>query len=86
MLPDIINGCFEFVGAYACSFNVRAILKDKKIEGVDWRSTAFFSVWGLWNLFYYPSLNQWWSFIGGLCIVLVNTFWLYLVWKYKGVK
>jgi hypothetical protein len=37
---------------------------------------AFFSSWGYWNLFFYPALDQWLSFVGGLLLVVANTFWL----------
>lgn len=83
MIPDLINGGFELGGAlltYATS--VRAIERDKKIMGFSPVPTAFFTAWGLWNLFFYPSLEQWASFVGGLAIVGVNIRYLYLIWKY----
>jgi len=73
---DIINGLFEFSGSLFLLTNVRRMSIDKKLKGVHWLPTAFFTSWGLWNLFYYPHLNQWCSFVGGLCIVMVNSIWL----------
>jgi hypothetical protein len=81
-LNDVVNGTFEFGAGLFNLLNVRRILKDKKLDGVSWIPTVFFSLWGLWNLFYYPSLNQPLSFVGGLSIVCVNLLWLYLVWYY----
>jgi len=81
--PDLVNGLFELFGAYALWGNVRAIRRDKKIAGVDWRATVFFQAWGAWNLFFYPSLDQWASFTGGIAIFAVNTTWLYHVWRYR---
>lgn len=84
---DLVNGSFEILGAVALWGNVRALLRDKKIAGVDWRAVAFFQAWGLWNLYYYPSLDQWASFVGGLAICAVNTIWLSLVfYYYRGRK
>lgn len=37
---------------------------------------AFITAWGLWNLYYYPSLDQPWSFYGGVALVCVNTTYL----------
>ena len=83
MNNDIINGLFEFTSAIFCSINVVQLIKDKKIMGVSWVPTMFFTLWGLWNIYYYPSLGQMYSLIGGVSIVTVNTLWLILVWKYS---
>lgn len=76
MTPDLINGLFEFIGSIALWNNVRILYKDKCVRGVHWMATGFFMTWGYWNLFYYPHLDQWWSFSGGVSIVIANTVWL----------
>lgn len=76
MTPDVINGSYEFVGSIALWANVYRLYKDKEAKGVTFWATAFFMTWGYWNLYYYPHLDQWWSFAGGLSIVLANTVWL----------
>lgn len=81
--PDFINGVFELLGSVAIFAHVRRIRRDKKVAGVDWRATLFMSLWGYWNLFYYPQLDQWFSFVGGLAIVAGNTAWLYYLLKYR---
>lgn len=81
--PDYVNGFFEFAGGIALWKNVRAIRKDKMVRGVNWEVTLFFTSWGFWNLFYYPSLAQWASFVGGLNIVAANAAWLYFAWRYR---
>jgi hypothetical protein len=55
--------------------NVLRLYLDKMLRGVSIGPTAFFAGWGLWNLWYYPSLGQWWSFSGGCALVLVNLVW-----------
>ena len=82
MYNDLINGMFEFAGAGINLLNVRAILRDKKLQGVHWSPYAFFTSWGIWNLWYYPSLDQWFSFVGGAAIVIVNGTWLALALYY----
>lgn len=82
-VPDIINGLFESLGALALWQNCAALERDKSVRGVDWRATAFFSAWGLWNLFFYPHLEQWASFVGGMLIVGVNLYWLMLAYTYR---
>lgn len=74
--PDLINGTFEAGGAIINVTNVLAIRRDRMVRGVHWSPWAVFSAWGIWNLYYYPHLNQWLSFTGGLAIVAVNMTWL----------
>jgi hypothetical protein len=74
--PDLINGFYEFIGGLLLYRNVYQLYKDKQIKGVSILTTAFFASWGYWNLFYYPSLNQWMSFWGGACVVSANTIWV----------
>ena len=76
MTPDLINGIFEFVGSVALWRNVLQLHRDKAIKGVHWSATGFFMLWGYWNLYYYPHLDQWWSFSGGVSIVTANTVWM----------
>lgn len=83
MNPDLINGLFEFFGSIMLWRNVYQLHKDKQVKGVHWGPTLFFFLWGLWNLFYYPSLTQWWSFTGGLSIVIANGVWFSQMYKYS---
>lgn len=81
MTPDIINGLFEFGGAIVSLMNVREIVRTKKVVGVRWEPTAFFSAWGIWNLYFYPHLGQWFSFAGGAALVYVNVMWIvFAIW------
>lgn len=81
--PDVINGLFELFGSGMLWKNVYQLHKDKMVRGVHWGPTMFFFCWGLWNLFYYPHLGQWYSFAGGLSIVTANGVWVYQMLKYK---
>lgn len=83
MSDDLVNGMFEAAGAVFVLLSVRQLLRDRELKGVDWRSNAFFTAWGLWNLHFYPSLGQTWSFAGAVAIVLANAWWLALVAHYK---
>lgn len=83
MMNDAINGSFELLSGCFAWLNVIKIRQQRKIAGVDWRVTGFFTLWGVWNLWYYPSLHQWISFVGGVSIVVSNAVWLYHVFKYR---
>lgn len=81
-IADLINAVFELGGAPIILLSICKILKDKKVKGISKYHVGFFSAWGLWNLFYYPHLEQWASFVGGLFIVLANSVWLGLMLYY----
>ena len=74
--PDAINGTFEAMGAFFILLSVRKLYRDKRVRGVSWVHAGFFATWGYWNLYYYPYLDQWLSFWGGVGIVLANSIWL----------
>lgn len=85
MLPDIINALFELFGGFFILNHCRVLWRDKEVKGVSIISTIFFTLWGLWNLYFYPSLGQWWSFVGGIMIVIANFIWVGLLIKFSGV-
>lgn len=80
---DTTNGLFELVGALLNWRNVARIRRDRRVRGVDWRTWAFFTAWGWWNVYYYPSLGQWASMLGGLVMVSANTVWVWYAIKYR---
>lgn len=79
---DLVNGIYEFMGAPFIFMSILKLFKDKKVRGVSWIHVLFFSSWGYWNLYYYPHLNQWCSFAGGVCLVIANTIWLFQIFYY----
>ena len=83
MTPDFINGLFETIGGFLCWLNVKKLYKEKALQGVHWQVQAFFTLWGIWNLFYYPSLNQWFSFVGGVFLAIGNGVWVLMAIYYS---
>jgi hypothetical protein len=86
MMPDLINGLVELVGAFFTLKNALTLYQAKKLEGVYWPSTLFFTLWGLWNLYFYPALGQWLSFAGGAILVAGNMAWVTLAIYYLFIK
>lgn len=82
-LPDAINGTFELMSGFFLWNNVRILVKQKSVRGVSIITTAVFTLWGFWNLFYYPYLGQILSFVGGLNVVSANLTWVYLAIRYS---
>lgn len=85
-LPDLINGAFEAFGAWSVWANVKRLQRDRDVKGIVWQFTIVWWLWGVWNLFYYPSLHQFASFIAGIVLVAGNAVWLVTWLKIRGEK
>lgn len=83
MTLDIINACFELVGAILIWGNVIQTYKDKEVKGVFIPTIAFFSSWGLWNIFYYYNLGQILSWYAGMLLAFGNLVWVLQIMYYK---
>ena len=78
---------FEIGGGFFILNHCRVLYKDKELKGVSIISTVFFTAWGFWSIFYYPSLGQWLSFYGGIVITLANLLWVgMMIYYYKKNK
>ena len=84
-MNDFINGSFELMAGTLLLVNCWKLHKDKRVRGVSIFVTAFFGLWGFWNLYYYPSLNQTASFIGGIMVVFANTLWVGMAVYYERI-
>jgi hypothetical protein len=84
--PDIVNGAVESASAYFTWRNAYSLYKARELRGVYWPTTLFFTLWGLWNLYYYPALHQWCSFSGGVVLVTGNAIWVVLAILYRKPK
>ena len=81
-MADTINGLFEMIGGAFVALNVIRLYRDKLVRGVSPIAIGFFTVWGYWNLYYYPSLSQLWSSLGAGSVALVNTTYLFMMIYY----
>lgn len=80
---DLINASLELMGGFFVLGHCRAVWHDREVKGVSIISTAFFLCWGVWNLYYYPSLGQWLSFAGGIFLALANCLWVGLLIRFR---
>ncbi len=89
MTPDIVTGLFQLFAGILLFRNSWLLFKHKKIRGVSVLPTIFFLMWGFWNLFYYPYLEQMVSFYAGIIVLTANALWIglaifYMIrWKKK---
>lgn len=80
MVGDIINGCFEGFSSLFILNHVRVLWKTRQAYGISLTSNLFFTAWGIWNIYYYPSLDQMVSFYAGIAILLANICWNFSIW------
>lgn len=80
---DFGNAIFECSGGAFVALNAYDIWKKKAVAGQTLTALSFFTAWGIWNLFYYPSQAQWWSTVGAWGIMLVNFIQIGLVLRYR---
>lgn len=85
MSIDLVNGLFEAGGAVLLWLDVARLARDRQLRGVYWPVRAFFLLWGVWNLWYYPASGQLWSYYAGLGVVAANAVWCGLAWRYRAV-
>lgn len=82
MTLDKINGLFELIGSMTTWMSVRRVYVDKGYSGIWLPAVLFFLSWGFFNMLYYPSLRQWWSFFGGCSMVAANIAWVFFMAHY----
>lgn len=80
---DLANGALELSGGLFILNHCRAVMRDRRVAGVSKLSIALFTLWGVWNIYYYPSLGQWASMTGGLMVVAANALYLGLLWRFR---
>ena len=81
--PDLINSLFELFGGIFLWLSVYRLYKAKCYKGISIIPITFYALWGYWNLYYYPHLNQWLSFYAGFNVVASNTVWVIMALYYK---
>lgn len=86
LFGDYINFVFELGGAILTWANVHRLWKDKGYAGINAPCVAFFFLWGVWNLAYYPSLGQWMSFYAGCVLVTANAAWFVMACWYGPLR
>jgi hypothetical protein len=83
---DAINGTFELAAGFFVLNHCRVLYAEKQVRGVSLTSSGFFLLWGMWNMYYYPALNQPLSFYGGVFVVAANAFYLGMLFHYRRLE
>lgn len=81
--PDMVNAGFEAGAGLAVLAHCATLYRDKEARGLSIPAVIFFTGWGLWNMYYYPHLGQFWSLAGGIFVTLANLIYLALLVAYS---
>ncbi len=73
---DVVNSVMVLTAGGFIAVSVWKLYKDKLVRGVSPIHVGFFSAYGLWHIFFFSSLDQWWSVVGGIVAATMNTIWL----------
>ena len=82
-LPDIVNATFEASGGLFVALSIRRVLADKRVAGVSLIGVAFFTAWGVWNVYFYPHVGAWLSGLAAVGVCIANAAWLSLLVYYS---
>jgi hypothetical protein len=84
---DLINSLgFELLSCVFLSLNIWSLCRDKVVKGVSLVSAGFYASWAWWNVYYYFSLDQSFSFYAGILVAILTSWWIILAVKYRHQK
>jgi hypothetical protein len=84
VIPDLINGGWEAIGAATICFSIAKVLRDRCVRGISWVHVSFFTGWSLWDLYLYTYLAMPLSFAGGIAIALATCTYVTLLLYFGG--
>jgi cation transport ATPase len=80
---DQANACLEMGGAFLRTLDCIKLFQDKRFSGGHLGTALYFLGWGVFNVFFYPSLNQVWSFWAAIVLMVMNGLWFVMALYYN---
>ncbi len=80
---DLANAGFEGFGSIFALNHARVLYNQKIVRGVSAVSALFFFCWGIFNIFYYHHLDQFFSWAAGICMTAANAIYVGMILYYK---
>lgn len=80
---DQINAGLEMGGAFLRALDCVKLFRAKRFVGGYLGTAMYFLLWGIFNTFYYPSLNQTWSFAAAIALAAMNGLWFVMAIHYN---
>lgn len=80
---DLINSFFKYGSGFFIIPTIISLHATQNPDGVSWIHVGFFSIWGLWNLYYFWQLDQKLSALANVFLICMNTTWLIMLIYYS---
>jgi hypothetical protein len=80
---DGVNSAFISIGGWLVFLNCWQLFKDKLLSGVSIISLVFYTVWGMFNAYYYLTLGKFEPMWAEVFISVGNLCYLYMAVKYN---
>lgn len=75
-MPDLINGIFGVLGGLFIALSIAKLHREKTARGVSIVYVAFFTSWSWYHVYFFTTVNLWWSWAGAIGMMTANTIWL----------
>lgn len=75
-MPDLINGIFGVLGGLFIALSIAKLHQEKTVRGVSIVHVAFFTSWSWYHVYFFTTVNLWWSWAGAVGMMTANTIWL----------
>lgn len=82
-IPDMVNSALQVGGTAFTFVNVSKLYRTKCPKGVSFWAISFFVTWGIWQLYFYYGLGQWFSMGASFSMLIANGIYASLVLKYE---
>ncbi|XAI95940.1 hypothetical protein [Microcystis phage Mwe-JY26] len=83
MTPDIINAGFQLLAAFLIAMHCRAVWKARDVAGVSIFATFCFALWGVWNVYYFATLGQVWSYYAAYACAAAHAAYMSLLLTFR---
>ena len=82
-MNDVINSMFCVGAGLLVWLNVKKLYTDKLVLGYNWKVQAFFAAFGYWHLYYFFTLEQWFTLFAGCLLTAGNSTWVVMAIYYQ---
>lgn len=83
-MADLMTAAFTFGAALFLLLNIRQLLVDKVVKGVNIYTIAYFTTWGYWGIYLFYALpNMALTVLASIFLAIAYSVWLGLAIYYK---
>lgn len=75
-MPDLVNGIFGVLGGLFIALSIAKLYQEKTVRGVSIVYVAFFTTWSWYQVYFFTTVNFWWSWAGAVGMMTANAIWL----------